>query len=299
MSNALLLLATATAPATGAAGPSGGQPQLVADWLMGLMAVGLCLLVVWVVRRIAYPAKFSLVNTPGRPNRLSLLHVVLLFVLLRAGGLGAVMLWSTIYPIYSLKCQLLGAVSLQVVTIPVALLIAARAFPSGLGRGLGLTGRRWLFDVPRGVIGCLIALPVCILVLWATVMVMQMVLADRPELLERLTERHLMLTALDQLRTPWKVGVLLSSVVLAPVAEEIFFRGLLQSMVRQATGRPWVAIVLSAGIFALFHPDYSIPALVVLSIILGYNYERTGRLLPSIVMHALFNGVFVLQELTA
>lgn len=31
------------------------------------------------------------------------------------------------------------------------------------------------------------------------------------------------------------------------------------------------------------------PPLAALSVVLGYNYERTGRLLPNIVIHGLFN----------
>jgi len=40
------------------------------------------------------------------------------------------------------------------------------------------------------------------------------------------------------------------------------------------------------------------PALFVLSVILGYNYERCGRLYPPVLIHALFNSVFILNALT-
>jgi len=37
----------------------------------------------------------------------------------------------------------------------------------------------------------------------------------------------------------------------------------------------------------------NMPALLALSIVLGYNYERSGRLVGPIVTHALFNAVFL------
>lgn len=59
----------------------------------------------------------------------------------------------------------------------------------------------------------------------------------------------------------------------------------------------WVPIVVSAGIFALAHlghgPDW-IP-LFFLAVGLGYIYQRTGRILPTIVIHFLVNSLGILQ----
>jgi membrane protease YdiL (CAAX protease family) len=46
--------------------------------------------------------------------------------------------------------------------------------------------------------------------------------------------------------------------------------------------------------FALLHPMWSWPAIFVLSIGLGYVFERTGNLVSSLVMHMGFNGLNVL-----
>jgi membrane protease YdiL (CAAX protease family) len=82
-----------------------------------------------------------------------------------------------------------------------------------------------------------------------------------------------------------------SAVLLAPVVEEIFFRGIIQSMLRQQIGRPWIAVIITATVFGLMHlaVPYSVPPLIFFGITAGYLYERTGRLLAPIVFHMLFN----------
>ena len=55
----------------------------------------------------------------------------------------------------------------------------------------------------------------------------------------------------------------------------------------------WLPIVVSSLLFALAHFGYGpdpIP-LFLLALILGYVYQRTHRIVPSIVTHALFNGM--------
>jgi membrane protease YdiL (CAAX protease family) len=55
----------------------------------------------------------------------------------------------------------------------------------------------------------------------------------------------------------------------------------------------WLPIVLSSLLFALAHVGYGpdpIP-LFLLALILGYAYQRTHRIVPSMVAHALFNGM--------
>lgn len=53
----------------------------------------------------------------------------------------------------------------------------------------------------------------------------------------------------------------------------------------------WVAIGLTSVVFASVHPLWTAPIIFVLSLCLGYTYERTGNLWATITMHALFNGV--------
>lgn len=83
----------------------------------------------------------------------------------------------------------------------------------------------------------------------------------------------------------------------APVAEELFFRGLLL----RALERRWqvgVALVVSSVLFAASHfQGIQFPALLVFGAVAGYLAVRTGRLGPAIACHAGFNAWTVFQLL--
>jgi membrane protease YdiL (CAAX protease family) len=97
----------------------------------------------------------------------------------------------------------------------------------------------------------------------------------------------------DSDRGVW-LAILLSLVILSvPVLEELLYRGLLQdALVRIGLNR-WMGIGLASLVFALMHytaaAPHAVPVLFVLGVGFGWAYERTGRLLAPIVMHALFN----------
>lgn len=83
-------------------------------------------------------------------------------------------------------------------------------------------------------------------------------------------------------------------VVLAPIAEELLFRGaLLRGLVRHTT--PGRALFASALIFALVHvlgdPEtyYYVPAFLLLGLVSGWRAQRTGNLSQSVMLHVGFN----------
>jgi membrane protease YdiL (CAAX protease family) len=95
----------------------------------------------------------------------------------------------------------------------------------------------------------------------------------------------------------------LGVLVIAPVGEELLFRGvLLRSLLRRTA--PAVAIWISALVFALVHvlldpgAGFAVPALLLLGLVSGYRALRTGNLSQSILLHAGFNLLAVLQILT-
>lgn len=85
--------------------------------------------------------------------------------------------------------------------------------------------------------------------------------------------------------------LVVAAAIVAPVTEELLFRGvLLGGLLRWVGAGP--ALVLASGVFAAMHmhtPSF-IP-LFVLGGALGLAYVVSGNLLVSMVMHALFNGV--------
>jgi len=80
------------------------------------------------------------------------------------------------------------------------------------------------------------------------------------------------------------------AVVLAPVAEEFIFRGLLYPFIKQL-GWPQLAWFGVSTLFALIHFDVAtfLP-LLLLAMTLTWLYEKTDNLLAPITVHALFNA---------
>ncbi len=84
-----------------------------------------------------------------------------------------------------------------------------------------------------------------------------------------------------------------AGVVLAPLAEELLFRAVLLPALATWL-RPWRALAASAALFALLHiPAQGVGAAVVIAwiaLVLGWVRLRSGRLLPSVLLHALVNA---------
>lgn len=81
----------------------------------------------------------------------------------------------------------------------------------------------------------------------------------------------------------------LVTVVLAPIAEEILFRGILFTSVLQYKGRV-VAVLSNSLLFGLIHSNWlTLVPLIVMAVMLTLLYERTRNLLAPIAAHSLFN----------
>lgn len=104
---------------------------------------------------------------------------------------------------------------------------------------------------------------------------------------------HSALTFLHNVDTPrWAGAVaIVSAAVLAPMMEEFFFRGLVQTAVAQHTRSAWFGIAVSSVLFGLTHLDVKqhVPALMLFGAVLGYVYFRTGSLTAAVLLHAAFN----------
>jgi uncharacterized protein len=101
---------------------------------------------------------------------------------------------------------------------------------------------------------------------------------------------------------PW--SLVLGAVVVAPVGEELFFRGLLLQGLARSYG-PRIGVAGSALVFGLFH--FSGPSIqtvlpmlsaTVVGLVLGWLFARTGNLAVPVLTHTLVNGVaLVVAEL--
>jgi len=83
-------------------------------------------------------------------------------------------------------------------------------------------------------------------------------------------------------------------VVLAPIFEEIIFRGMVYSTLRAKFGFP-VSMIGSATIFALAHGYGPVAFLTVFwsGVLWAWFYERTGSVIPGMCAHAVNNGLVV------
>jgi membrane protease YdiL (CAAX protease family) len=84
------------------------------------------------------------------------------------------------------------------------------------------------------------------------------------------------------------------AVIMAPLFEEVVFRGFLFRGLANSWGWVWGALA-SAAVFGLAHLqlDVFVP-LFALGFALAWVYQRTGSLWTSITLHAVFNGISVL-----
>lgn len=89
------------------------------------------------------------------------------------------------------------------------------------------------------------------------------------------------------------VGAFLALVVVAPLTEELFFRGfILRAFLRRYSVA--TAILLSALLFAIGHANpWQFLSAAVGGLLLAWLYWRAGSLLPCFLAHASFNGLSV------
>ncbi|MDT8303541.1 MAG: CPBP family intramembrane glutamic endopeptidase [Sedimentisphaerales bacterium] len=109
------------------------------------------------------------------------------------------------------------------------------------------------------------------------------------------------------------------AVIIAPLLEEMLFRGLFQTTIRSyieafrplisSPNKPemerttdrngaWLAIVISSVLFTMTHDNTGHwPALFVLGVCLGYSYEKSGSLFRPIFIHSFFNAISIIATL--
>ncbi len=282
------ILAESCAAVPGAAtGRSADYWLLTIDLvLFGLASVGVLGAAVW---WILHSGRDPLRDCPPRPNRLredalAAAMLVYLVAALAFGGLARTLSGEDGTGLESV----LAGTGAQIAGAVICLAVAAQRFDGGVGRFVAGSGRvRGGMPLRQVVAVTVVALAMCPVVLAGTVKLVRF-FAPAHEF-----PLHPTIDVLSEGDTS-AAGVLalwFGAVVVAPIAEEAFFRGLLQTWLVNTLQNRWVAVIAAALVFAAMHASQpqAIPALVLLAVIMGYAYERSGALLPAILIHAVFN----------
>jgi len=150
--------------------------------------------------------------------------------------------------------------------------------------------------IVKGVALSLLALPVCWVLQLTCVWGLRMIHWDAQE--QSLVELLRLVEG-----WPARIYLGLAAVVLAPVAEEVLFRGILYASLKQL-GFPRLALWGSSAFFALIHMNLAtfLP-LMLLAAACAWLYDRTQNLLAPIATHVLFNAanlalLYLVQYLT-
>ncbi|MEO8186092.1 MAG: JDVT-CTERM system glutamic-type intramembrane protease [Burkholderiaceae bacterium] len=90
------------------------------------------------------------------------------------------------------------------------------------------------------------------------------------------------------------------ALIVAPVIEELFFRGVVQSRLRAQVGvwgRPWIAIGVTAACFGFAHlatASLTHAAMVIApACVIGWAYERTRSIGLCILLHSAANAFWM------
>lgn len=265
--------------------------------LLGNLATLVCLagiglLIAWQVRE---PLLGSLDRCPVRRNRLPLFFPFLqLFVWAIATALLGEILRRTLTSRPQSVMQFAQTLVLTVLEVAMSaffVLIARFAFVRGL-KGFGLRFRTIGKDIFWAAVNLVAAYPAILLLLWLTVQAGRLFVGPDFDL-----QKHQTLVELQNAAMAIKIFLIIATLFIVPVFEELLFRGLLQSTLTAYLARPWASIALTSVAFAAMHPGTHFFGIFVLSCCLGYAYEKSGSLLRPIFIHILFNSTSVLAAL--
>ncbi|HWL94123.1 MAG TPA: type II CAAX endopeptidase family protein [Phycisphaerae bacterium] len=155
----------------------------------------------------------------------------------------------------------------------------------------GLTLRRFGLQLLAALGIYLAVWPVCTALLYLSEGFMRQLGHDA------LSEHPAILTLLDRTSPMWvRVLTIASAVALAPMVEELVFRGVLFRALATPARSRWVAAILSGCVFGLIHLNVvqTVAPLIFFGVVLACVYAKTGSLTLVVLVHAIFNAKTVL-----
>lgn len=270
-----------------------------------ICTVGTVLFAVWLVKSSF--GRDALADSAPRRNKMpAYVPFVLVFICFVLVGTGALLTsglvdyledWQSAFVDSSIFC------ASELVVIVVIIFLVRAHFARRL-KGFGLDVKTIHKDIFGAVINLLTAWP---FVTGAIVLTYRLGLLIKGPEFE--IQRHESLKQIGAYGQPSvRVLLVVFAVVVAPLFEEMLFRGMFQTTIRSFLAEshlgkrlrnswavPWVSILIASGLFATMHAYAGHwPALFVLGVCMGYAYEKSGSLFRPIFIHVLFNTTSVI-----
>jgi membrane protease YdiL (CAAX protease family) len=274
-----------------------------------ILLAGILLLCNWLVKT-SLGRKALADSMPRRNNMPAFMPFIPLFIWFgilsvamsaKEGLLGDLPNWKAAFADNLILC--ISAIIGMVIII----FFARSHFPRRL-KGFGLNIKTIHKDFIFAFLNLLAVWPILILMIMLTIFVGQFIWGPQFRLPQH--EELELIAAYPQL--PVRVLIIITTIVVMPVFEEMLFRGMFQTMIRtflsdfefrisnfRCRQSAWLAITISSGIFATVHANAGHwPAIFALAVCLGYSYEKSGSLFRPIFIHCLFNATSVLSVLS-
>jgi membrane protease YdiL (CAAX protease family) len=164
-------------------------------------------------------------------------------------------------------------------------------------KGFGLNIRTIAKDFVMAIVNLLVAWPIMMAAITMTTFGAELVWGKEYQMQQH--QQLEMITEYTQL--PLRIMIVFVAVIIAPLLEEMLFRGFIQTTIRSflnTKNSAWPAITASSMFFAIMHADTGHwPALFILGVCLGYSYEKSGSLFRPIFIHLFFNTYSVMTAL--
>lgn len=190
------------------------------------------------------------------------------------------------------KSGIVGTIVIDFALVLVTALLVMLLRPVSLSTWLGLRWRQWPW--------VLLIAPLSVGAMWLLMGIMHF--AGYQQWLESLGAKPMQETVrqFQEASDPWLMGMLtVMAVIVAPVCEEVLFRGFLYPVAKRFGGRI-PAMIFTALFFSAIHGQLvGLLPLFVLGLLLSDLYENTGSLWAPIAVHFCFNGSTVALQFIA
>ena len=225
------------------------------------------------------------------------------FDFLIIGAILSLYLWPLVLallgklPEEAAKIELVTLISTMVMQILFAVLIVGVVFwriKAGTWLGMawpGKSGVEWA--------KFLVSVPVCIGATWMFFSLLYFTgYIEWVQSIEGGDGQQEVVKAFQEIEDPLTLVMLVvMAAIVAPVTEEIIFRGYLYPVLKSRTGRT-AAIIVSALVFAAVHHNaIALAPLAFLAILLAISFEFTGSIWLPMAIHAAFNTFTVIGQL--